>query len=117
MFSESCKCGVNNLRHRVVGGVDAEKGEVPWQVQIKYFSKITNKYRHLCGGSLLSSDTVLTAAHCIDKKVVGVDMRDMTVVVGEHDLTKDEGTEQTSAIKDLIKHPDWNISDTDNDYD
>jgi len=48
----------------VVGGVHTERLEYPWQVGL-YVESESDKI--LCGGSLLSSLTVLTAAHCIEK--------------------------------------------------
>ncbi|XP_058649869.1 testisin isoform X2 [Onychostoma macrolepis] len=44
---------------RVVGGSDAPAGNWPWQVSVHY------KSRHICGGTLIHSQWVMTAAHCI----------------------------------------------------
>ncbi|XP_031568088.1 chymotrypsinogen A-like [Actinia tenebrosa] len=46
---------------RIINGVNARPNEVPWQISLRYNG------RHNCGGSLLSSRWVLTAAHCVDK--------------------------------------------------
>lgn len=51
-------CGVAPLNTRVVGGENAPAGSWPWQVSIH----ITF---HICGGTLISDQWVLTAAHCI----------------------------------------------------
>uniref|UniRef100_A0A8C6VI61 Peptidase S1 domain-containing protein n=1 Tax=Naja naja TaxID=35670 RepID=A0A8C6VI61_NAJNA len=45
---------------RIVGGHDAMLGAWPWQV---------SRYRHICGGSLINNNSVLTVAHCIKKWV------------------------------------------------
>lgn len=45
-------------RSRIIGGQDAYFGEFPWQVHIK----IT---KHQCGGALVNSRFIVTAAHCI----------------------------------------------------
>ena len=36
---------------------------IPWQVSMRY-EKWKN-YQHFCGGTILDSKTILTAAHCI----------------------------------------------------
>ncbi|XP_029030439.1 enteropeptidase isoform X3 [Betta splendens] len=43
----------------VVGGVDAAKGAWPWIVSLHWRGK------HVCGASLIDSDWLLTAAHCV----------------------------------------------------
>ena len=48
---------------RIVGGRDAESGEFPWQVSLRV--KASGGFRHNCGGSILSANTVVTAGHCV----------------------------------------------------
>uniref|UniRef100_A0A3Q4FXT1 Peptidase S1 domain-containing protein n=1 Tax=Neolamprologus brichardi TaxID=32507 RepID=A0A3Q4FXT1_NEOBR len=42
----------------IVGGQDAPPGSWPWQVALSIFGSLT------CGGSLITDQWVLTAAHC-----------------------------------------------------
>uniref|UniRef100_G1U4L8 Serine protease 27 n=1 Tax=Oryctolagus cuniculus TaxID=9986 RepID=G1U4L8_RABIT len=51
-------CGRPRMLNRMVGGQDALAGEWPWQVSIQ------RNGSHFCGGSLISEQWVLTAAHC-----------------------------------------------------
>ncbi|XP_049840402.1 trypsin alpha-like [Schistocerca gregaria] len=45
---------------RIIGGTNADIADYPWQVS---FQKLGS---HNCGGSIISSSWVLTAAHCVD---------------------------------------------------
>ncbi|KAI4897366.1 hypothetical protein NFI96_017352 [Prochilodus magdalenae] len=54
------ECGTRpGLRSRIVGGNVAAPGQHPWQVSLQY----QNQY--LCGGSLITNQWIVTAAHCV----------------------------------------------------
>jgi secreted trypsin-like serine protease len=57
-----CQCGIPLDKRRIVGGEDAKVKQYPWQVGLLTSLDSSD---FICGGSLLSSDTVLTAAHCL----------------------------------------------------
>ena len=60
----------------------------------------------------MSSDTILTAAHCFDQD----DVEKVVAIVGDHDLRKTDGNEQESPILDLMTHPDYDPKSLDNDF-
>ncbi|XP_050548510.1 protein masquerade-like, partial [Daktulosphaira vitifoliae] len=57
-------CGVKGTARssRVVGGEDAQPNEWCWQVAL-----INSLNQYLCGGALIGTQWVLTAAHCVTK--------------------------------------------------
>ncbi|XP_054622372.1 transmembrane protease serine 7-like [Dunckerocampus dactyliophorus] len=60
---DDCACGRPSPRsHRVVGGVNSEEGEWPWQVSLHFSGHL------FCGASVLSSDWLVSAAHCFSKE-------------------------------------------------
>ncbi|KAE8578093.1 hypothetical protein XENTR_v10023330 [Xenopus tropicalis] len=53
-------CGRQGPQSRIYGGSDTYPGEWPWYAMLHYLGK------PYCGGSLISNDYILTAAHCFD---------------------------------------------------
>ncbi|XP_053150315.1 transmembrane protease serine 12-like isoform X4 [Hemicordylus capensis] len=68
LFSDD-ECGTRPLMDetatgsRIVGGRDAILGSWPWQISLQVYQFGTG-YHHICGGSLINNNSVLTAAHC-----------------------------------------------------
>ncbi|XP_073491192.1 serine protease 33-like [Aquarana catesbeiana] len=59
-------CGSPLVSSRIVGGTDSLDGKWPWQVAV--IDKESSG-TYLCGGSLISPEWVMTAAHCIHKPI------------------------------------------------
>ncbi|XP_033822058.1 elastase-1-like [Periophthalmus magnuspinnatus] len=101
---------MEDLDERVVGGEDAKPNSWPWQISLQYQSG--SNYYHTCGGTLIAPGWVMTAAHCVDS--FG---RVYRVVLGEHDLRVNSGTEQIKPVKDIYIHPQWDSYRVSNGYD
>ncbi|XP_045457168.1 modular serine protease-like [Melitaea cinxia] len=46
----------------IINGTTAQRGELPWHAGI--YTKKTIPYMQICGGSLISTTTIISAAHC-----------------------------------------------------
>ena len=51
---------------KIVGGTNAGWGDAPWQVALTSRASSNILYYQFCGGTLINSDWVLTAAHCTE---------------------------------------------------
>uniref|UniRef100_A0A3P9P3R9 chymotrypsin n=1 Tax=Poecilia reticulata TaxID=8081 RepID=A0A3P9P3R9_POERE len=91
----SSDCGQPALNTRIVGGAEAPQGSWPWQVSLETSS-------HFCGGSLISSEWVLTAGHCIIRSA-------------QKSLTGTNPNKVTRTVAQVIRHPSFSISTLDND--
>ncbi|XP_060782908.1 coagulation factor IXa [Neoarius graeffei] len=86
-----------NNRIRIIGGDTASFGDVPWQVALV----LRKTQQVFCGGSILSKQWVITAAHCIEESK----QIEFFIRVGEHNVYKKEGTEQDLEVEKSIMHP------------
>ncbi|XP_047113945.1 trypsin-1-like [Schistocerca piceifrons] len=58
------------LQHgRITGGSDASLGQFPYQVSLQWVQ--LGLASHMCGGSIVSASTVVTAGHCADPAFIG----------------------------------------------
>lgn len=88
----------------LVGGTSANQTEFPHAISLRY------KGSHMCGGSLISKNRILTAGHCVvDFKPGGTrKVQDLTVVTGSDVLTPGEGT--TYQVTAVHPHEKFSMS-------
>ncbi|KAI4806916.1 hypothetical protein KUCAC02_017706 [Chaenocephalus aceratus] len=94
----------NVHNERVVGGNDAIPNTWRWQASLQYDSYNEGSYYHMCGGTIIDSFYIMTAAHCI----LSMDVSAYRVVVGEYNLYEYDGSEQFSRVEMIAVHQGWN---------
>ncbi len=95
---------------RIIGGFEAPPHTRPFQVQVIGF--YTQFNATLCGGSLISPNYVLTAAHCIQ----GYPVSNVVVSVGDHNFLVDGDGEQYILASSVLIHPLFNSTTAAYDY-
>jgi secreted trypsin-like serine protease len=85
----------------VVGGTAVQASQSPWVVALASKDRFGGERSgQFCGGVLVGHATVVTAAHCLSKEVLGVpwqQVSDLRVVVGRDNLTRGGGQELKAA--------------------
>ncbi|CAG0904568.1 unnamed protein product, partial [Cyprideis torosa] len=67
---------------RIINGYDAKLGQIPHQVSLQK----NEDNSHFCGGSIISNEWIVTAAHCIK----GKNLSEIQVVAGTVNLKAGE---------------------------
>ncbi|KAM9336642.1 chymotrypsin-like protease CTRL-1 [Symphorus nematophorus] len=108
--SKAQDCGMAPLNTKVVGGDNATAGAWPWQVSIHLgFAGIVQQ--HICGGTLISDQWVLTAAHCIIINSTSA----WTLYLGRETQSGPNNNEVSRSVTQVIIHPDYNNTLFNND--
>ena len=94
---------------RVVGGVVARIHSHPWIAALGY-REAGGEVEYNCGGSLVTSRHVITAAHCVTEQL-------SVVTLGEHNIKQDNdmASPESVTISKVTTHEEYNRKSQDND--
>lgn len=108
-ISESQTCGTPTFsinQNRIINGILANRNSFPWSVSLRL--NVLNLYvsRHICSGTLISDQHVLTAAHC----VISYKPSQLAVMVGINNISTASNTSNTFYVSNMIYHSSYNAS-------
>lgn len=92
---------------RIINGENALLNSWPWVVSLRLRSGAQIN-EHICGGSLIYSNYVLTAAHCVFKRTA----RKLAVIVGSNSL---DSVEHVYYVSELVYHSEFDKNEIIND--
>ncbi|XP_052741183.1 uncharacterized protein LOC112045215 [Bicyclus anynana] len=95
-------CGRRRVTHTelIVNGALTKPGDWPWHVALYRIDHSTIKY--ICGGTLISKNHVLTAAHCTTIRGVPVLPETLSVVLGKFNLIGGDTESQEREVYSII---------------
>ncbi|KAM9316565.1 mannan-binding lectin serine protease 1 [Gastrophryne carolinensis] len=117
-------CGIPRFSRsklaRIVGGIIAYRGASPW---IAMISDAEN--RPFCGGSLIGNKWIVTAAHCLHRKISPEDpgltvahyisLSSFNIILGKYRTFTKDDSEQLFRAKNFFLHPGYDPRSMQND--
>ena len=99
----TCGCSKANAEvNKIVGGESAIDASWGWSVSIQ-----SSGGSHFCGGSVLSPNYIITAAHCFPDRQAA--LRQTRIVVGIDKLSDSNSNKaQIRLLADIVNHPGYN---------
>ncbi|XP_060530490.1 chymotrypsin-like [Cylas formicarius] len=93
-------------QERIINGSEVAAHSIPYQAYLEFEGFFQ---AWACGGSLISESFVLTAGHCTYEGLVSY------IVLGAHDLSKKEDTQQQFQSTELYLHEKFDYDTVQND--
>lgn len=94
---------------RIVGGYAVDITRHPHQVSLRHKLLSSWQYAHMCGGSIVREDVIVTAAHCVNNRKA----KNFIVVAGTVNRAGSDGF--VARVEKIVQHESYNSSITNND--
>lgn len=109
------QCGKRKNVHLplITRGFGTREGDWPWHSGIWY--TIDERRSYACGGSLITAEAVITAAHCLHINHRAVTANQVLVSLGKRNLYLSGPSTQEFFAQRVIVHPDYNQNSYQND--
>ncbi|KAH8306288.1 hypothetical protein KR018_006174, partial [Drosophila ironensis] len=91
-------CGIS-VESRLLGGEQANAAQYPWLARIGYRNRTSGRISYRCSGSLISTNYIATAAHCVVNLVSDLEL--------SHVRFGDDDAVTPFAIQERLVHPNY----------
>jgi secreted trypsin-like serine protease len=93
---------------KIIGGIESSQAEVPWQAYLNMtYSTGNGSETFVCGGVVIASRVVLTAAHCMQNGKTTVQAENVKVWAGITSVFNAR-TSNAAPVTKVILHPSYN---------
>jgi len=113
-------CGINKYGSggdKIVGGHEAKKHQYPWLISLWLEYPEWGIDNHMCGGTLISPQYIVTAAHCT-LEMGGPQFEDPKVwkaLIGAHDFNNLDSDTKWIKIEKIVNNADYSSLTHEND--
>uniref|UniRef100_A0A7N8WT89 Plasminogen activator n=1 Tax=Mastacembelus armatus TaxID=205130 RepID=A0A7N8WT89_9TELE len=107
-----CYNSLNRPTYRILGGRKSDITEQPWQAVINVYQARYRQHFYRCGGVLIDSCWVLTAAHCFDSSDKAEKLQ---VIMGRTFRKENSSSEQIFNVEKYWIHEKYDNEIYDND--
>jgi ribosomal protein L40E len=98
----------------IINGQEASISQFPWQAYVEGgpFKESGRTFITSCGGSILDSTHILTAAHCVDVEGTTIEhsAAAFVVVSGDSNISELSSTDQVRGVASIRTHPYYAVA-------